>query len=142
MGEWSTHASATNHTTRHDLARGLAQIVTEQEESAAWHDCKKLVEKENLRGFTLRCSQEIRCSFFAVNSQRVVLGETRDYADTVTVTRVGGAHGNEAGGRWVCWVCDGLKGGVSFSAQAQLSTKPALCSSVSFRFIRCCVGSW
>ena len=55
MGEWSTRASATNHTTRHDLARGLAQIVTEQEESAAWRDCKKLVEKENLRGFILRC---------------------------------------------------------------------------------------
>ena len=55
MGEWSTHASATNHTTRHDLARGLAKIVTEQEEIAAWRDCKKLVEKENLRGFTLRC---------------------------------------------------------------------------------------
>ena len=53
MGEWSTRARATNHTTRHDLARGLAKIVTEQEEIAAWRDCKKLVEKENRRGFIL-----------------------------------------------------------------------------------------
>ena len=69
-----------------------------------------------------------------MNSQRVVPGETRDYADTVTVTRVGRAHGNEAGGRWVCLVCDGLKGGVSFSAQAQLSTKPAFLLERFFSF--------
>ena len=70
-----------------------------------------------------------------MNSQRVELGETRDYADTVTETRVGEHMATKKAGGWVvCWVCDGLKGGVSFSAQARLSTKPAFLLERFFSF--------